>query len=97
MLVQYDDGEGRSIYFVSKALKGVEIRYQKTERLALAVVVTTRKLRQYFQGHLEIVKTNYQIKRILKKPYLAGRMVAWAVELSEYEITYLPRTSIKLQ
>lgn len=48
VLVQDNDGDERQIYFVSKVLKGAEARYQKIERLALAVVVTARKLRQYF-------------------------------------------------
>lgn len=34
---------------------------------------------------------------ILKKLDLAGRIVAWAMQLSEYDITYSPRTSIKSQ
>lgn len=40
---------------------------------------------------------NYPIKRILKKPDLAGRMVSWTVEMSECDITYTPRNSIKSQ
>lgn len=76
MLVQDDAGEERSVYFVSKVLKGAEIRFHKIEWLALVVVVTVRKLKKYFQGHPIIVKTNYRVKRILKKPHLAGRMMA---------------------
>lgn len=56
-----------------------------------------RKLRNYFQGYPIIVKTNYPITRILKKPDLEGRMVAWAVELSQFDITYATRNAIKVQ
>ena len=73
------------MYFVSKVLKGAELRYQKIERLALAVIMTARKLRHYFQGHPITVRTNYPIKQILNKPDLVGRMVKWAIELSEFE------------
>lgn len=97
MLVQDNYGDERAIYFVSKVLKGAKICYQKIERLALAVVITARKLRHYFQGHPIILKMNYPIKGILKKSCLAGRMVAWEVELSEYNITYAPRNIIKSQ
>ena len=48
VLVQDDDGEERSVYFVSKVLKGAEICYQKIERLTLAVLVTAMKIKQYF-------------------------------------------------
>ncbi|GAU23955.1 hypothetical protein TSUD_183540 [Trifolium subterraneum] len=56
-----------------------------------------RRLRHYFQSHKIIVKTDHPIKHVLKKPDLAGRMVAWAVELSEYDITFVPTGNIKSQ
>lgn len=75
MLVQDDNDKERMVYFVRKVLKGAETHYQKIEQLALAVVMTAKKLRQFFQGHPIIVKINYPIKRILKKPDLLGRMM----------------------
>src|ERR1051325_10307850 len=97
VLVQDTEEGERPVYFVSKVLKGAEIRYQKIEKLALALVTTARKLRHYFLGHPVQVKTNFPLKQVFKKPDLAGRMVSWAVELSEYEISFSPRTSIKSQ
>jgi ribonuclease HI len=44
-----------------------------------------------------IIKTDHPIKQVLKKPDLAGRMVAWSIELSEFDITFSPRGSIKSQ
>jgi hypothetical protein len=73
------------------------LRYQKLEKLSLAVIVTARRLCQYFQSYKVIVKTDYPIKEVLKKPDLAGRMVAWSIELSEFDITFSPRGSIKSQ
>jgi hypothetical protein len=78
-LVQEAGGEERPIYFVSRTLREAELRYQKLEKLSLAVIVTARRLRQYFQSHIVIVKTDHPIKQILKKPDLAGRMVAWSI------------------
>jgi len=97
VLVEDSEAGERPVYFVSRVLKGAELRYQKIERLALAVVVTTRKLRSYFQGQRIIVKSNYPIKQVLGKPDLAGRMVTWSIELSEYDIQFIPRGSIKSQ
>ncbi|GAU32151.1 hypothetical protein TSUD_68220 [Trifolium subterraneum] len=96
-LVQDIKGEEKPVYFVSSIFKGAEIRYQKIEKLSLAVVTTARRLRHYFQSHKIVVKTDHPIKHVLKKPDLAGRMVAWAVELSEYDITFVPRGNIKAQ
>ncbi|GAU41162.1 hypothetical protein TSUD_282350, partial [Trifolium subterraneum] len=44
-----------------------------------------------------MVKTDYPIKQVLQKPDLAGRMVAWSIELSEFDILFSPRGSIKSQ
>lgn len=87
MVQDSDEGE-RFVYFFNKVLKGAEIHYQNIVQIAMVVLITARKLRHYFQGHPIIVKMNYPIKRILKKPDLVGRIVAWALELSEYDITF---------
>ncbi|GAU50294.1 hypothetical protein TSUD_137480 [Trifolium subterraneum] len=96
-LVQEVGGEEKPIYFVSRTLRGAETRYQKIKRLFLAVVITSRKLRQYFQSHQVVVKTDCPIKNVLRKTDLAGRMVALSVELLEFDITYIPRGVIKSQ
>ena len=33
----------------------------------------------------------------MKKPEAAVRMVQWAIELSQFDIEYCPRTAIKVQ
>lgn len=45
VLVQDKQKTKQLIYSVSKMFKGTKLRYQKIERLALAVVITIRKLR----------------------------------------------------
>ena len=44
-----------------------------------------------------IVRTDHLIAKILRKPDLAGRMIAWSVELSEFGLKYEPRGSVKGQ
>ncbi|XP_022891750.1 uncharacterized protein LOC111406590 [Olea europaea var. sylvestris] len=61
------------IYYVSKVLLDTETRYNLVEQLALALIVTARKLRQYFQSHPIIVLTNQPLKHILQKPDVSGR------------------------
>ncbi|CAA0840487.1 RNase H family protein, partial [Striga hermonthica] len=85
------------IYYVSKVMQGAERRYSEIEKGALAVVVTVRKLRPYFLGHRVKVRTNMPMGETLGRPSVSGRLVKWAVELSEYTIIYEPRRAIKAQ
>ncbi|XP_068491975.1 uncharacterized protein [Phaseolus vulgaris] len=41
--------------------------------------------------------TDLPIRKVLQKPDVAGKMVRWAVELSEFDIQYEPRGPIKGQ
>ncbi|XP_016191775.1 uncharacterized protein LOC107632621 [Arachis ipaensis] len=97
VLVREEGKVQQPIYFVSKALQGAELRYSKLEKLALALLTSSRRLWQYFQGHQVVVRTDQGIRQVLQKPDLAGRMMTWAIELSQYDIRYEPRHAIKAQ
>ncbi|XP_057803371.1 uncharacterized protein LOC131018675 [Salvia miltiorrhiza] len=97
LLVREEEGKQSPIYYVSKSLLDAETRYSQLEKLALALVHTARKLRPYFQCHPIVVATTYPLKAILHKPELSNRMRKWVVELSEYDITFKPRTALKSQ
>ena len=96
-LVRERDKVQQSIYYCNRALRGAEGRYPKMEKLILALVTTSRKLRPYFQAHTIEVPTKYPMKQILYKPETSGRLIKWVIELSEFDIRYKPRTTIKGQ
>ncbi|GJX01711.1 reverse transcriptase domain-containing protein [Tanacetum coccineum] len=85
------------IYFVSRALQGPEINYSPVEKLVLALVHASKRLKRYFQAHTIIVITDQPIKQVLSKPEIAERLQKWSIELGEYDIQCRPRTSIKGQ
>nr|CAN79600.1 hypothetical protein VITISV_015420 [Vitis vinifera] len=87
----------KPIYYVSRALADVETRYSKIELTALALRSAAQKLRPYFQAHPVIVLTDQPLRNILHKPDLTGRMLQWAIELSEFGIDFQPRLSMKGQ
>ena len=97
VLVQEKDQVQKPIYFVSKVLQGLEMRYQALKKAALTVVFSARRLRHYFQSFTVVVMTNLLIRKVLQKLDVAERMVRWAVELSEFDAQYEPRGSIKGQ
>ena len=75
----------------------METRYSKMEQTTLALRSVAQKLCPYFQAHQVTVLTNHPLRSILHKPYLSERMLKWVIELSEYEIKYQPRLTMKGQ
>ncbi|KAG7552152.1 Reverse transcriptase domain [Arabidopsis thaliana x Arabidopsis arenosa] len=97
VLVRLDRNDERPIFYVSKSFSGAESRYPMMEKLALAVITSARKLRPYFQSHTVIILTTQPLRAILHSPSQSGRLVKWAIELSEYDIQFRTRTSLKSQ
>ncbi|XP_071714716.1 uncharacterized protein [Rutidosis leptorrhynchoides] len=79
----------------SKQGTGSELNYPAIEKLVYALVHTARRLRRYFQAHPIMVLTDQPIKQVLYKPENSGRMAKWAIELSEHEISFSPRSAVK--
>ena len=97
VLVRDKERIQRPVYYCSRALRGAEERYPRMEKLILALVTAARKLRPYFQAHTIEVPTEYPMKQVLHKPEVSGRLMKWAIELSEFDIRYKPKTAIKGQ
>ncbi|KAL5744720.1 hypothetical protein ACOSQ2_027836 [Xanthoceras sorbifolium] len=96
-LIREEDGIQRAVYYVSKALTDPETRYTEVEKIVLALITSARRLRPYFQAHLITVLTNYPLRQVMQKLEASGRMIKWSVELSEFDLTYKPRSAIKGQ
>ncbi|XP_021818433.1 uncharacterized protein LOC110760479 [Prunus avium] len=90
-------GAQHPVFYTSKALLDAETRYPKMEKLILALVVSARKLRPYYQAHRVIVMTNFPLRSILHSPDASQRLMKWAIELSQYDLLYRPKTAIKAQ
>ncbi|KAK6139045.1 hypothetical protein DH2020_027212 [Rehmannia glutinosa] len=97
VLIRLDGSIQHPVYYTSQALHDAELRYPPMEKLAYSLVTAARKLRPYFLEHKVIVLTNYPLKQVLHRPDTSGRMIKWAVELSQFDIIYEPRTAIKGQ
>ncbi|CAL8992937.1 unnamed protein product [Prunus brigantina] len=99
-LLAQDDhsGEESPIYYISRQLRGAEIRYPKTELLCLALVYAAQRLRHYFLAHkLHLIVKSDPVRYLLTRPVLSGRLARWLLQLSEFDITCTTPKAIKGQ
>ena len=54
------------MYFVSTVLRDARERYPVQQKLLYALLIASRKLRHYFQGHPIKVVSAYPLERILR-------------------------------
>ena len=78
VLIRVDIGTQRPVYYVSKSLHEVEIRYLPLEKAILAVVHTTCKLLHYFQSHTVVILTQLPLRSLLQSADYTGRIAKWA-------------------
>ena len=65
VLVRVDNGVQMLIYYVSKSLHEVDVRYLPLEKAILAMVHATRKLPHYFQSHTVVVLIQLPLRSLL--------------------------------
>jgi ribonuclease HI len=87
----------RPVYFVNEVLSESKACYQPVHKLLYAVLITSRKLRQYLHDYSISVITDYPLGDILRNQDASGRISMWAVELGAVNIDINPRTAIKSQ
>ena len=74
-LIREEGKKQLPVYYVSQAFQGAESNYPRIEKIAFALIVASRKLRQYFQANPILVMTDQPIKKSMNKPKVVGRMV----------------------
>ena len=62
VLVREEEKVQLPVYYISKRLIDAETRYPKMKKLALALVITSRKLRPYSHSHIIHILTNYPLR-----------------------------------
>jgi hypothetical protein len=85
------------VYYVRKVLADAKTCYTQPQKLLYALLITSRKLRHYFQAHKIVVPSSFPLGEIICNHDANGRIVKWSVELGEFEIEFFPMQAIKSQ
>ncbi|PKI40889.1 hypothetical protein CRG98_038730 [Punica granatum] len=100
MLGQEDESTcaEHAIYYLSKKFTEGESNYSKIEKMCYALVWVMQKLRQYTLYHtIDLLLKAYPLKYLLGSPSSMRNIAKWRCQLTEYNIEYVPCTSVKGQ
>jgi len=95
VLVREEEGGQKPVYYVSYTRNGSQTRYQRLEKLVLALLIISRKLKHYFQTFTITVLTEHPLRSIVENPKVMGRISKWTSELRSYGLKYETRIVIK--
>ena len=97
LLQKNTQGVEQPIYFFSKVLRDVELKYDIMEKKAYALVKSLKDFRFYIlQSHIIAYVPSNVVKRILTQPSPEGKRSNWIEVLLEYDIEIKPTKLIKI-
>jgi hypothetical protein len=87
----------RPVYFISEVLSESNVHYLTIQKLLYGILITSRKLRHYFDAYNILVVSDFPLADIFHNRDAIGRISKWAVELGALTLDFKPRTAIKSQ
>jgi hypothetical protein len=87
----------RPVYYMSEVLADTITHYTQPQKLLYALLITSRKLRHYFQAHKTVVPSSFPLGEIICNRDADDRIVKWSVEHGEFEIEFCPKQAIQSQ
>ena len=67
------------------------------QKLLLAILIASRKMRPYFEGHPITVVFKYNLRSPLENPLATGRISAWTMEFQGFSLKFEQTDNIKSQ
>ena len=91
MLAQKNDmNKEQAIYYISRTLVDYEICYVHIEKLCLAIVFATHKLRHYMMNHKTyVVARQDPLRYMMSHAYINFRTSKWIMLLTEYDLEFM--------
>lgn len=83
------------MYFINMVMRDTRACYPMQQKLLLVLLVASRKLRFYFQGHPIKVVLAYPLEKVLRSPNATGRVAEWNIELQAFQLEFSTTRVIK--
>jgi hypothetical protein len=74
------------VYFINEVLNESKTRYLLVQKLLYAILITSSKLRHYFDTYPIEVVTEFSLGDILCNKDANKRIIKWALELNPYTL-----------
>ena len=97
VLVQEDDKlVEHVVYYLSRALVGLELKYSHVEKLALAAVYAVQRLRHYILLRTTTIVADVNpFRYVLSRRIVGGKFNKWIVILQEFDLDFQSAKSKK--
>ena len=98
LLAQYleEPRKENVIYYISKKMLAYEKKYSPLEKICVALVWATRKLRHYMLAfEVLLIARMDPLKYLMEKPMQDGKTAKWVLLMLEFDIKYVTQKSVK--
>jgi hypothetical protein len=75
----------------------LKVQHDRARKIAYMVIMASCKMRHYFEAHKVRVTSDRGLEELLRNLEASARIAKWVMELSGYNITFEPKTTIKSQ
>ena len=92
LLAQYleEPRKENVIYYISKKMLAYEEKYSPLEKICVALVWATRKLRHYMLAfEVLLIARMDPLKYLMEKPMQDGKTAKWVLLMLEFDIKYV--------